>query len=500
MEEVRFARQEVPYLDKVLEEARSQELTQELRLPEGMPDVGKVLGAWGQPILRSKEWNGSCASASGGMQVWILYTPGDGSSEQCMEGWIPFQMRWDLPPERMEGKLNIRCLPRFVDARSVTPRKLMIRAGLGVLAGGWVPSLAEVFTPERETEGVELRQHTWPVQLAAEAGEKAFALEEELTLPSSMPVPEKILFCRMEPKIREQRVVGDRLAFRGSGNLHMLCRSGDGQIYGWESELPFSQLAELDRAYGPDARAELTLAMTALEPELLEENRLRIRCGITGQYIISQQQMLPLADDAYSPHRFIEMEQREMELPVVLEERTESLSAELELDADADMVASITFLPDIPRQKRTEEGLEIRLPGQFQVLYYTPGCVLQGTVGRWEGKLSLPAGEETIFWMTPETGEPARGRSAGGKLLLNAVSNVAMNARARQSIPMVTGISLGEVREKDPERPSLILRRAGDAGLWDMAKAAGTTVDAIRRANGLTEEPAPGKMLLIPVP
>ena len=59
---------------------------------------------------------------------------------------------------------------------------------------------------------------------------------------------------------------------------------------------------------------------------------------------------------------------------------------------------------------------------------------------------------------------------------------------------------LGSPREKDPDRPSLILRRAGEQGLWDMAKAAGTTVDVIRRANGLTEEPAPGSMLLIPVP
>ena len=51
----------------------------------------------------------------------------------------------------------------------------------------------------------------------------------------------------------------------------------------------------------------------------------------------------------------------------------------------------------------------------------------------------------------------------------------------------------------DPQRPSLVLRRAGGESLWDMAKKSGSTVAAIRSANKLTEEPKPGQILLIPV-
>ena len=74
-----------------------------------------------------------------------------------------------------------------------------------------------------------------------------------------------------------------------------------------------------------------------------------------------------------------------------------------------------------------------------------------------------------------------------------------LTTTAIRGIPMVIGLELGEEKAADPDRPSLILRRAGDARLWDMAKASGSTVEAIRRANGLQEEPAPGQMLLIPV-
>jgi hypothetical protein len=65
---------------------------------------------------------------------------------------------------------------------------------------------------------------------------------------------------------------------------------------------------------------------------------------------------------------------------------------------------------------------------------------------------------------------------------------------------MVTGLEIGEINAADPGRPSLILRRAGNDSLWDIAKSSGSTMDAIRKANALEEEPNPAQMLLIPIP
>ena len=66
-------------------------------------------------------------------------------------------------------------------------------------------------------------------------------------------------------------------------------------------------------------------------------------------------------------------------------------------------------------------------------------------------------------------------------------------------IPMVTGLQLGDARKPDPNRPSLILKRVGTDGLWEIAKSTGSTMEAIRKANGIRQEPEPGQMLLIPV-
>ena len=106
--EANFERKAISCLNTALRQVQNSEQTLEMKLPEGMPDVGQVLTAWGQPILRSKEWRDDQVQFTGGMMVWVLYAPENGGEEQCVQGWIPFQMRWDLPE-------NAWCMSRESD-------------------------------------------------------------------------------------------------------------------------------------------------------------------------------------------------------------------------------------------------------------------------------------------------------------------------------------------------------------------------------------------------
>ena len=76
---------------------------------------------------------------------------------------------------------------------------------------------------------------------------------------------------------------------------------------------------------------------------------------------------------------------------------------------------------------------------------------------------------------------------------------VTMHVYYGQTIPVVTSLELGDLKEPDPNRPSVVMRRAGDEGLWAIAKGYGSTVAAIQEANQLDGEPEYGQMLLIPI-
>ena len=166
---------------------------------------------------------------------------------------------------------------------------------------------------------------------------------------------------------------------------------------------------------------------------------------------------------------------------------------------DAAQIVDVQFQPDFPRQRSRENGVDMELPGSFQVLYYgTDGSLRSGTA-RWEGQLFVPADENSRILAAPLGAESVQAMPGAGQIQMNAELPLELTAAARQSIPMVTGLELCQPRKPDPGRPSLILRRAGENRLWDIAKASGSTMEAIRRANDLAEEPAPGQLLLIPV-
>ena len=55
----------ISFLDMALQDIQTAELTQQIKLTDGMPDVGRILAVWGQVILRGKEWQDAEASVNG---------------------------------------------------------------------------------------------------------------------------------------------------------------------------------------------------------------------------------------------------------------------------------------------------------------------------------------------------------------------------------------------------------------------------------------------------
>lgn len=497
--ELKFQKSVCSYLNPTLQEVRNQEQTQEIRLTDGMPDIGRVLASWGQVILRSKEWRSDAIAISAGVMVWVLYAPEDGTDPRCVESWIPFQMDWDLPSGTREGHIRVQLLLRFVDARSVSARKLMVRVGMAALGEGLIPEEAGVPEPEGLDQDIQLLRNTYPLRLMKEAGEKTFQLDEDLTLPGSCPMAEKLLSYTLYPEITEKRVSGKRLIFKGNGNLHILYRSEDGQLCTWDFDLPFSQLGNLEADWEEDPQTDIRLAVTGLELSLDDEGHLRLKCGLLAQYTVNCRQMVSVISDAYSPGRAVTTLAEEMALPVLLESREENIYGEQTVPQDADRIVDVQFLPDFPRVRRVGESVEVELPGQFQVLYYGEDGALQSASPRWEGSYRMAADENSRVNVTLIPRNRGRASLEGGQIQLKPEITLGLETQSGQSIPMVSGLELGQVSEPNPNRPSLILRRAGNSGLWNIAKATGTTVDAIWEANGLTGEPSEDQILLIPV-
>lgn len=495
--DMQFHKTMYPCMKRVKWEVQNQEQTQEVRLTDGMPDIGRVLGAWGQVVLRNKEWYSGGMNISGGVMVWLLYAPEDGSEALSMETWIPFQMKWDLPDTQRDGIIRAVCLLRNVDARSISARKLMVRVGVGCLGEALVPNDIPLYSPGELPEDVQLLKNTYPMRLPREAGEKPFMIEEELA--NVNPKMNKLIYYTVQPEIQDQKVMAGKAVFRGTANVHMLYRGEDGELNSADQELPFSQYLELEREYDQNADVRIIPAVTSAEIEWDEEGQLRLKAGITGQYVIYDSPMIEIVEDAYSPRRKVSLQTETLELPLVLDTQEQMIHAEVTADAQVNKLVDVAFYPDHIRTMRLEDTMELSANGQFQMLYYDTEHRLQSISPRWEGDWSLPTDQENQVLATLKPSGMPQGIVGGGNVSLRSDFLADMVTTAQQGIPMISGLELGELTEPDPNRPSVVLRKTGDDSLWNIAKQCGSTVSAISAANGLQAQPDSNQILLIPV-
>ena len=492
--ELDFEGKSISCMSWTVRQVKNQEQTMEVRLPDGMPEIGTVLGAWGQCILRGKEWRKGSIGVNGGVMAWALYLPVNGGTPQSIEAWIPFQEKWDLGETRQEGTIRTQCLLKALDVRKVSDKKLIIRAGLGLLAEAMEPREERMYTPNDIPEDVQLLKQSYPVMLPRETGERSFAVDEDIDLPDLG----SLLYCRVTPRLTQQQVVGNKVSFMGAACCHLLYVTGEGQLRTQDVPLEFSQLADLDQSYDKDAEVSLRTELTSLEPEA-QDGRIRIKCGLVAQYLVRDKMALELITDAYSPIRTVRVKEETLQIPAILDLTTRTLQPEVQLNIPCQRVVDTLVLEEHPTVRRAGEATEVELPGSAQVLYYDTEGQLQCGSGKWSTQWELPADSTVQVWSNATAVEEPKASCSGQQCTVTPQIGAEVLSLTRQGMPMLTGMELEEATEPDPARPSLILRHRGDKSLWELAKECGSTVEAICKANGLQEEPRDDRLLLIPV-
>ena len=401
------------------------------------------------------------------------------------------QQKWGLADSQREGIIRTGWQLHSVDARTLSVRKLMVRASVQVLAEVLEPMEVQLPLPGVTPEDVQVLRREYPAQVLREAGEKTFQLEDALALPTGAVVPEKLLYCRIVPALAEQKVVGSRAVFRGVARCHVLYMGVDGNLHNADSEMNFGQFEDLERSYEETAVLSTWLDVTSFEPEI-QDGQVRVKCGLTAQYTVHDRVMVDLVEDAYSPVRSVKINTQLQPLPTMLDRTRKIMQPEAEF-VGGRMVDAVLYA-EHPSVHRAGDLTEMDFTGILQVLAYNDDGALEGSQLRWHERWELPVDQAAQIY--PEVLSVSAPQNGGGRI--TAQLEAQADAMAESIGYAVTGMELGEPIQPDPDRPSVILRRA-EGSLWELAKMTGSTVDAIRAANHLTQEPTDHSVLLIPI-
>lgn len=464
----------------VSENDMSREITEEVVVPDTMPDVGTVLDAHGTLCVRGKQIEPGSVTVTASVSVCVLYEPAEGGAIRCVEAELPAELRIDAPDadEDCRARASVRLVS--IEARAVNSRKLSIRAEVAAAAACFRRETASVASAPAEAEAVHIQTKTADILTVADAREKTFVVTDEYAVPAGLGAGVRVLSRRASGLVDDVKYVSGKVIFRGRTVSELVFADEDGAARAIRFETEFSQIMEVDCA-AEDALPTVTLMLTGAYfdmPEYGESSgRVSAELHFAAQCVCRERRRVTYLADVYSNRTtliptFSELSVIANARPVAMRQ-TVAGKAEPAAEGEAFLlsasagsvsvqggtVASSVLIRLVTRSADgTMTASKCRLPAEFTLTEAMDGAALR------EASVTVA----DVY---------AAGSDVRAVLEMNAVMETGGTIRAVSEIKEDAQAAL-------PKRASATLARvSAGTDLWQLARRLGSSVEVIEAAN-----------------
>lgn len=493
--DIALERKLITSFKKIYSEEKTCEAAADAVVPDTQEDIQRILSSDYSCTIKSKDIDSGRITVRGELHTAVLYLPESESGISRLDITAPFSAEF-LVQEADSGcfaSADIKLTA--ADTRMLNPRKLSVKAEIGVTAECYKDHSFEWYeVPENADAAAFFKTGSTALNTVALASEKTIALEDEFSLPSAT-TEYSLLSAAVKAAYDSSERIGAKLIVRGHLELKACVSDGAGNVSSLDFSSAFSQLFEL-----PGDDGELSFEVKMLKTGEYFEINNGLLCSdvhVLAQLVCTQQHEIGYISDAYACGATYETEYIELLLPQSLTEQ--SMNAGLQLRYDSDNGVS-KILWSSARVGRTEikDG---KLSGTViaEVMFADKNgrpdsCRVRGTVEA-EPEMS---GDEIISRVNASVSELTV-IPAGDSIDIRAGVLISCGSEKTESVTALSAMSVDEASVKC-DCASLYIKRAEDEDIWSLAKKYGSSEAAIMRVNGLEEaSDALGKMLLIPV-
>ncbi|MGM9538917.1 MAG: LysM peptidoglycan-binding domain-containing protein [Candidatus Onthomonas sp.] len=499
-----FTRTEHSHFGLVQDTVCSREETLEMIVPDACPDIVQVTDTYGFCCLTRREMTDSGALLAGTVKVTILYLPEGGEGLRRLEAELPFQHLSECSQGDSNCRLMAKAAVVSAETRMMNPRKFLIRVDLRESVQIYRPEVLSVSSGLKEADSLGLQQRVehYQTAFALEPGEKAFSLEETLTLPAGKSPVTELLRLQPNAYCNEARLIGSKLVFKGGVSLRLLCRNEEGELSSADFDLPLSQMMEAGGAgEGAIFQTLIQVLDWQLGPLSSDGRAVSVTVELAAQAIFYESVPVALITDAYSINYPVTLQNEPLHFQRLAD--CTVLRQPIRTFLEADGVRSVCGCHmelGILQFTREGEQATLTVPAEATVLYLNEQGGYRSqhihfsvSVQRplpSDGKLTCSYGITQLEALPAAAGIELRGMAE-------------FQLRFRQIFEAV-GLSEVDLDQEHPldhtGQPSVVLRRPTNGeDLWSIAKRYATTSQEICGANGLNEDqPLGNQMLLIP--
>lgn len=500
--EVNFHEQMMNYLGENTLEPIYQEEVSEIMIPDSMPQVGEIVSCSGYICVQTKDADSSAVSVGGMIKACVLYQPADKGNLQKIEKEIAFTVKKEISELDPEHCVFYQGWVRRIDAKILGNSKLLIRANIGSIFTVYFPASFAVYTPLDKPKSLQLLKRSYELMLPSLCGEKEFQINEEAMLPQSATGINEILQSSAVFKVEETKAVGDKAVFKGKILLHFLYTSATGSLHVFDTELPFSQYAELNgESEDGDVRISILKLKFEAETDGQEESkRLFIGISALAQAVVYEKQYIDLFEDAYVTRGSLKAQWQDIKVQAKLDSQNISNGGEVSVPATTEKVIDATVYTDAPMLRRDADKLKVIMPVTANVIYLDTDGVIKGKESKGEIIYDNLLAQNASCVVTGAIYEQPVCLASYDTITVRMNVHVTLDSYMGSHLHTIKSADIEPAEKKPKNRPSLIARKVGSEAVWDIAKNYGSTVEAICEANGLTAGVVQeGTILLIPM-
>ena len=266
--ELEFDRDVIHGWQVLADAAVCQEETLETIVPDACPDILRIVASCGQATLTSKQTREGAAEASGTVRAVVLYQPEEGGGLRRLEAALPFSAQLEVPGLTDQGTVHARVRLRGVEARALNPRKVLLRADLGVDMTAFQPweQVCCQGVLEPEENGVQEKITQGETYQLSAVEEKPFTFSDQVRLSAPAGERARLLSCRALPLCGESKLIGTKLIFKGTLELQLLLGEAGGALTACHESMPFSQVMEVP-GVGESGECRMSVELTQLSWE-----------------------------------------------------------------------------------------------------------------------------------------------------------------------------------------------------------------------------------------
>ena len=486
----------------------TQEETTEVIVPDYCPDIARIIAADGKVYIHSRELRDGKASIAGTVRVTVLYTPDGEGGIRTLEFAMPFNAESDSRALADCVFLDADAHTEFLESRMLNPRKVFTHCKLVTRLTGYQKAPL-CFCTDLEAKDrfcVEKRQEQQRVTLLTHIAEKDFTFTEEMNLSPGREGAAELLNSQVCGTVTENKIVGSKLIFKGLFSVNLLYRSVDGKYYTTSSELPFSQIMEVEGAAEgciPSLRLQMTGTDLQIDGDDAEGRQIAVTLYLHAIALLREEQEITLLNDLYSTSYETAYEAAPLNMTGFYETftRRHTVREVLEIGVVADSILSLSASCGTVSVSREGETNVLRTETNVRALYLDEGGVPLVVERSFDITSQLELPEDCKVSASAVCPEEIQGSLGDRGIEVRFPVDFRAEAVSQLKKICISSAKLDTESTKEMVgAPSLVLRCLGkQESAWDLAKKCNTTIAMILAANQLEDGEIPReKLLLIP--